>query len=530
MSHPTKSDADYVLPFSRVGLGAIAEVGGKNASLGELIRPVGGGRAGARRLRAHRRRLPPAPRARPGSIAPSTTSSTGSTCATSPRSRPWRAAIRERVAAAPLPRGRGRAARRRLPHALGALRRGGDRRRRPLQRDRGGPAERLVRGTAGDLPQRARAARRSTAPSASCMASLFTDRAIVYRVQSGLPPPRRGALGRRAEDGAQRPRLGRRHLHARHRERLPRRRADHRRVGPGRDGGPGPGQPRRVLGPQADPRATASGRSSGARSATRRSSWSTRRAAASRCARCGCPADDRARRGARATTRCCSWRAGRCAIEDHYSRGPDAPRRWTSSGRRTAGAASSSSSRPGPRRSTPSGTRPTLELYRRAGEGQGAGDRARASGSGVGVGPVRVIRPSSELASLPGRRGARRADDRPRLGAGAQARRRGRHRSRAAAPATRRSSPASSASPAWSAPATATRILATGRQVTVSCAEGDDGQVYEGLVAFERDEIDPATLPVPRVPLMLNLGNPDRALSPGAAAERRASGSCASSS
>jgi len=57
----------------------------------------------------------------------------------------------------------------------------------------------------------------------------------------------------------------------------------------------------------------------------------------------------------------------------------------------------------------------------------------------------------------------------------------------------------------------ATRMLAGGRQVTVSCAEGDDGKVYDGVVPFERTEIDPATLPLPRVPLMLNLANPDRA-------------------
>ncbi|MEO6714755.1 MAG: phosphoenolpyruvate synthase, partial [Mycobacteriales bacterium] len=57
----------------------------------------------------------------------------------------------------------------------------------------------------------------------------------------------------------------------------------------------------------------------------------------------------------------------------------------------------------------------------------------------------------------------------------------------------------------------ATGKLADGRQVTVSCAEGDDGKVYDGVVGFERTEIDPATLPVSRVPLMLNLANPDRA-------------------
>ncbi len=57
----------------------------------------------------------------------------------------------------------------------------------------------------------------------------------------------------------------------------------------------------------------------------------------------------------------------------------------------------------------------------------------------------------------------------------------------------------------------ATRTLVDGQEVTVSCAEGDDGKVYAGRVEFERIEVDLATLPKPRVPLMLNLANPERA-------------------
>jgi pyruvate,water dikinase len=60
----------------------------------------------------------------------------------------------------------------------------------------------------------------------------------------------------------------------------------------------------------------------------------------------------------------------------------------------------------------------------------------------------------------------------------------------------------------------ATRLL-DGRVVTVSCAEGDDGKVYEGRLAFEREDIDPARLPAPPVPLMLNLGNPENAFQLG---------------
>jgi len=45
----------------------------------------------------------------------------------------------------------------------------------------------------------------------------------------------------------------------------------------------------------------------------------------------------------------------------------------------------------------------------------------------------------------------------------------------------------------------------------VSCAEGEEGKVYAGRLAFEREEIDPTTLPVPPVPLMLNVADPERA-------------------
>ncbi|TVQ30202.1 MAG: phosphoenolpyruvate synthase [Phycisphaeraceae bacterium] len=57
----------------------------------------------------------------------------------------------------------------------------------------------------------------------------------------------------------------------------------------------------------------------------------------------------------------------------------------------------------------------------------------------------------------------------------------------------------------------ATGVLRDGQEVTVSCAEGDEGRVYDGLLKHTRTEVDPATLPTPRVPLMLNLANPERA-------------------
>jgi pyruvate,water dikinase len=54
----------------------------------------------------------------------------------------------------------------------------------------------------------------------------------------------------------------------------------------------------------------------------------------------------------------------------------------------------------------------------------------------------------------------------------------------------------------------ATTTVPTGREVTVSCAEGDEGRVYDGRVAFQRETIDPEKLGTPRVPVMLNVGDP----------------------
>jgi pyruvate, water dikinase len=57
----------------------------------------------------------------------------------------------------------------------------------------------------------------------------------------------------------------------------------------------------------------------------------------------------------------------------------------------------------------------------------------------------------------------------------------------------------------------ATAKLPTGAMVTVSCAEGDIGRVYEGQVPFDTTIVDMAKLERPRLPIMVNLGNPDLA-------------------
>jgi len=59
----------------------------------------------------------------------------------------------------------------------------------------------------------------------------------------------------------------------------------------------------------------------------------------------------------------------------------------------------------------------------------------------------------------------------------------------------------------------ATARLKTGQELTVSCAEGDEGRIYPGLVPFEIKEVPLETLPQTRTQLMMNVGNPGEAFS-----------------
>ncbi|HTJ89138.1 MAG TPA: phosphoenolpyruvate synthase [Acidocella sp.] len=54
-----------------------------------------------------------------------------------------------------------------------------------------------------------------------------------------------------------------------------------------------------------------------------------------------------------------------------------------------------------------------------------------------------------------------------------------------------------------------TRTLQTGSLVTVSCAEGDVGHIYQGQVAFETSRVPLAGVRHPKTAVMVNLGNPD---------------------
>jgi len=53
--------------------------------------------------------------------------------------------------------------------------------------------------------------------------------------------------------------------------------------------------------------------------------------------------------------------------------------------------------------------------------------------------------------------------------------------------------------------------LATGTEVTVSCADGEIGKVFEGILPFEVTRIPAGRLPRPHTQIMVNLGNPELA-------------------
>ncbi|TDJ41913.1 MAG: phosphoenolpyruvate synthase [Gammaproteobacteria bacterium] len=58
---------------------------------------------------------------------------------------------------------------------------------------------------------------------------------------------------------------------------------------------------------------------------------------------------------------------------------------------------------------------------------------------------------------------------------------------------------------------TATDDITEGQAVTVSCAEGDEGFIYDGQLDFEQQQIELDQLPEIPVKIMMNVANPDRA-------------------
>jgi pyruvate,water dikinase len=57
----------------------------------------------------------------------------------------------------------------------------------------------------------------------------------------------------------------------------------------------------------------------------------------------------------------------------------------------------------------------------------------------------------------------------------------------------------------------ATEVLVDGTQITASCAEGDTGYIYEGALDFEIQKNSISSMPPLAFKIMMNVGNPDRA-------------------
>ena len=57
----------------------------------------------------------------------------------------------------------------------------------------------------------------------------------------------------------------------------------------------------------------------------------------------------------------------------------------------------------------------------------------------------------------------------------------------------------------------ATEVIADGDKVTISCAEGDTGYVYQGELAFEIQRTEAGNMPELPTKIMMNVGNPERA-------------------
>jgi pyruvate, water dikinase len=59
----------------------------------------------------------------------------------------------------------------------------------------------------------------------------------------------------------------------------------------------------------------------------------------------------------------------------------------------------------------------------------------------------------------------------------------------------------------------ATERIADGERITASCCEGDEGRVYRGALPFHVEERDVGELPATRTQILMNVGNPEEAFS-----------------
>ncbi|MBI5557921.1 MAG: phosphoenolpyruvate synthase [Deltaproteobacteria bacterium] len=58
-------------------------------------------------------------------------------------------------------------------------------------------------------------------------------------------------------------------------------------------------------------------------------------------------------------------------------------------------------------------------------------------------------------------------------------------------------------------------VVKTGTEITISCAEGESGYIYKGLLKYEVEKLDLDSVPATRTKIMMNVGIPEKAFSEG---------------
>ncbi len=243
----TAASQTFIKWFADITIGDIPLVGGKNASLGEMVRELAEqGREGARRICHHGRSATAISSAKHGSTSASGRRSPTSTRSDMANLSQRGHAVRQAILSAHRCR---RTCRSRSLRPIGSCRVTAPcRSMSPCARRHGrGFARRELRRPAGDLSQCAGRCRRCWRRCKRCFASLFTDRAITYRVDKGFDHFKVAlVIGVQRMVRSDLACFGR-DVHHRYRDRISRRGADQRRLRPRRKRRAGLGQSGRVL-------------------------------------------------------------------------------------------------------------------------------------------------------------------------------------------------------------------------------------------------------------------------------------------